>query len=117
MLESIWLTLGGLAVVLSIHVVARRSGLPAAVLLVLAGLALAWAPVPTAHLEPEVILDLVIPPLLYAAALRASIFAIRANVRPVISLSVLLVAATAAAVAVVLDSIVAGLGFAAAFAL
>lgn len=117
MLEEIWLTLGGLAIVLALHVAAERTGLPSAVLLVLGGLALAWAPVPTAHLEPEVILDLVIPPLLYAAALRASIFDIRANVRPVISLSVLLVAATAAGVAVALDAIVAGLGFAAAFAL
>lgn len=117
MLEEIWLTLGGLAVVLAIHVAAERSGLPSAVLLVLAGLALAWAPVPTAHLEPELILDLVIPPLLFAAALRASVIDIRSSVRPVISLSVLLVAATAAAVGFALDAVVAGLGFAAAFAL
>ncbi len=41
---------------------------------------------------------LIIPPLLYSAALRSSLLAIRANWRPIISLSVVLVLLTAFAV-------------------
>ncbi len=55
-------------------------------------------PLPAVHLEPEIVLWLVIPPLLYAAALRASLMGIRADWRPISSLSIALVLVTAAAV-------------------
>lgn len=117
MLDTIWIGLAGLAVVLGVRVAADRTGLPAAVLLVLAGLGLAWAPGPTAELDPEVILDLVIPPLLFAAARDASVLEIRANLRLVGSLSVALVIVTALSVALGLSLVVPGLGFAAALAI
>jgi Na+/H+ antiporter len=116
-LDTIWIGLAGLAVVLGVRVAADRSGLPAAVLLVLAGLALAWLPGPTAELDPEVILDLVIPPLLFAAARDASVLEIRANLRLIGSLSVALVVVTALTVALGLSLVVPGLGFAAALAI
>nr|WP_246345182.1 Na+/H+ antiporter [Conexibacter arvalis] len=100
-----------------VRVAADRSGLPAAVLFVLAGSALALLPVPTAPLDPDVVLQLVIPPLLYAAALNASLFEIRSNLRRIASLSVGLVLMTGLAVGVALDLVVAELSFAAALAL
>ena len=57
-------------------------------------------PGPNIHLEPEAILTFVLPPLLYSAALNSSLMAIRKNLRPVISLSVGLVLATALLVGV-----------------
>jgi CPA1 family monovalent cation:H+ antiporter len=53
------------------------------------------APGPNVGLDPDLVLPLLIPPLLYSAALSSSVLAIRHNLRTVISLSVLLVVATA----------------------
>jgi CPA1 family monovalent cation:H+ antiporter len=116
-LNTIWVALAGLAVILAVRVAADRAGLPAAVLLVLAGLALAWLPGPTAELDPELILDVVIPPLLFAAARDASVLEMGANKRLIGSLSVALVLVTALAVGGGLALVVPGLGFAAALAI
>lgn len=104
-------------IVLAVRVVADRTGLPAAVLFVVSGLVLSVLPGPTAALDPDVVLELVIPPLLYAAALNASLVELRSNVRKVASLSVGLVLATALAVGAALDLVVGELTFAAALAL
>ena len=48
---------------------ARRWGIPAPSLLVLAGIAVALVPeAPTVHVAPDVIAMVVLPPLLYASA-------------------------------------------------
>src|SRR5690242_2618512 len=60
-----------------------------------AGIAYALLPGPNVVLDPHIILTLVIPPLLYSAALDSSLLDIRRHARTVISLSVLLVLATA----------------------
>jgi CPA1 family monovalent cation:H+ antiporter len=52
-------------------------------------------PGPNLHVEPEIILVVLIPPLLFATARRSSLLAIRANWRPILSLSVALVLITA----------------------
>lgn len=109
--------LGGLLIILAVRVVADRTGLPSAVLFVVTGTVLSVLPGPTDHLDPEVVLELLIPPLLYATALNASLLQIRTHLRKIASLSVGLVLVTAVAVGVVLDAIVPGLGFAAALAL
>ncbi|HST39259.1 MAG TPA: sodium:proton antiporter, partial [Conexibacter sp.] len=96
---------------------ADRTGMPAAVLFVLAGTLLSVLPGPTDHLDPDVVLELLIPPLLFAAALNASLLQIRSHLRMIGSLSVGLVLATALAVGGTLDLLVPGLGFAAALAL
>lgn len=84
-----------LLVVLGIAVaglLSRRSGIPSPVLLVLGGLVVASLPgTPSVELDPEVILVLVLPPLLYSAALDASLLDFRANARPIALLSVGLV--------------------------
>jgi monovalent cation/hydrogen antiporter len=101
------LVLGGLVVVIVARALAHRSGLPASVLLVLAGIVYGFLPGPNLTLEPEVVLNLVIPPLLYAAALQSSFLALRSNARAVLGLSVGLVLATALAVGTGLSAAVA----------
>jgi CPA1 family monovalent cation:H+ antiporter len=89
------LLLAAIAVLVAVRWFAERSGLPAAALLTLIGIAYALLPGPNIELNPDLVLMLVIPPLLYSAALDASLMAIRRNLHTVVSLSVLLVLATA----------------------
>ena len=89
------LVLAAVAVIVGVRWVAERTGLPAAALLTLIGIGYALAPGPNVTLQPELVLTLVLPPLLYSAALDSSLTAIRRNLRTVVSLSVLLVLATA----------------------
>ncbi|WP_329455719.1 Na+/H+ antiporter [Streptomyces sp. NBC_01497] len=68
---------------------ARRTSVPAPLLLVAAGLIAAYLPgVPDYTLHPQVVLPLVLPPLLYTSAVDASYLDLRANARPVALLSV-----------------------------
>jgi len=98
MLGEIGFVLGMVAVVVAVGRVSGLVKLPSAVLLTAAGLVYALLPGPNLELDPEVVLDLVLPPLLYNAALGSSLLAIRSRLRTVVSLSVLLVLATALAV-------------------
>ncbi|MFJ7153419.1 Na+/H+ antiporter [Streptomyces sp. NPDC101118] len=69
--------------------IARRTPVPAPLLLVAAGLAAAYLPgVPEYALDPHIVLPLVLPPLLYTAAVDSSYLDLRANIRPVALLSV-----------------------------
>ena len=109
--------LAAVAVVVLVHWVAEHTGFPAAALLTLCGIVYALLPGPNIELQPEIVLAIVIPPLLYSAALDASLVAIRQNLRPVISLSVALVLATALLVGIGFEFFVAGATLAAGVAL
>src|SRR3954470_13952396 len=89
------LVLAAVVVIVAVRWVADRTGLPAAALLTLLGIGDALLPGPNLTLDPDLVLTLVLPPLLYSAALDSSLTAIRRNLRTVVSLSVLLVLATA----------------------
>jgi CPA1 family monovalent cation:H+ antiporter len=117
MLELLGLGLVAVAVICVLQLLANRTGLPAAALLTAAGLVYALLPGPNLTLHPELILTLVIPPLIYSAALNASLLGIRKNLRVVISLSIGLVLVTALLVGVGLDLAVPGVGLAAGIAL
>ncbi len=68
---------------------ARRTPVPAPLLLVAAGLIAAYVPgVPDYTLDPHIVLPLVLPPLLHTAAVDSSYLDLRANLRPVALLSV-----------------------------
>ncbi|MFD3313232.1 Na+/H+ antiporter [Streptomyces sp. NPDC058656] len=68
---------------------ARRTPVPAPLLLVTAGLIVSYLPgVPEYTLDPHVVLPLVLPPLLYTAATDSSYLDLRAQLRPVALLSV-----------------------------
>ncbi|MFI5841934.1 Na+/H+ antiporter [Catenuloplanes sp. NPDC051500] len=108
MVETMALVLGGLVLVMVANALAHRLRLPASVLLVVAGIGYGYLPGPNLELDSEVVLYLVIPPLLYAAALESSLTALKRNLRTVLGLSVGLVLATALLVGYGLDLLVAG---------
>src|SRR5215469_4070966 len=96
--EVVGFALALVAVIVVARGVADRFRVPYAIVLTGCGLLYAVLPLPEAQLNPEIVLWLIIPPLLYAAALRASLVGIRADWRPITSLSVALVLVTAVAV-------------------
>ncbi|MFF4018208.1 Na+/H+ antiporter [Streptomyces sp. NPDC001843] len=68
---------------------ARRTPVPAPLLLVAAGLLVSYVPgVPDYTLDPDVVLPLLLPPLLYTSASDSSYLDLRAQLRPVALLSV-----------------------------
>jgi CPA1 family monovalent cation:H+ antiporter len=86
---------------------------PAPIVLVLGGLAIAFVPgLPTVELDPEVVFLVFLPPLVYAAGWRTSPRELRAVMRPLAMLSIALVFLTAGVVALVAHALVPGLGWA-----
>ncbi|OKK20651.1 sodium:proton exchanger [Streptomyces sp. CB00455] len=68
---------------------ARRTRVPAPLLLVAAGIAASYVPgVPSYALDPHIVLPLLLPPLLHTAAVDSSYLDLRANLRPIAMLSV-----------------------------
>ena len=93
-------------------------GVPYPIVLVLGGLLLGFVPgLPDVQLQPDLVLVIFLPPLLYSAAFYASLRDLRANLRTISLLAIGLVIATAAAVAVVAHAMIDGLPWAAAFTL
>lgn len=117
MLGEIGFVLAMVAAVLAVGKLSDRTGLPGAALLTVLGLVYAVLPGPNLGLDPEVVLDVVLPPLLYNAALGSSLLAIRSRLRSVVSLSVLLILANALAVGGLLSWLVPVVPLAAAVAL
>ena len=71
-------------VIAAVGVAAKRLKIPAAILLVLAGIALALIPgLPDVRLAPEVVLLLVLPPIIYSSAVAMSWREFHANLRPI----------------------------------
>ncbi|WP_145883110.1 Na+/H+ antiporter [Streptomyces sp. BK340] len=68
---------------------ARRTPVPAPLLLVAVGLAVSYVPrMPDYTLDPKIVLPLLLPPLLYTSATDSSYLDLRAQIRPVALLSV-----------------------------
>jgi len=77
--------------------VARGLGVPYPTLFVVGGLGLALIPgLPAIQLQPELVLGIFLPPLLFIAASETPIRDLRKNVPPLIRLSIGLVAASLA---------------------
>lgn len=84
---------------LAVTALARRAGVSPPLLLVAAGLTLSFLPgIPDYRIEPELVLLLVLPPLLYSAALDSSYLRFRDNLRPIGLLAVGLVLFTTAVI-------------------
>jgi monovalent cation/hydrogen antiporter len=89
-----------LAVLAGTALLARRVNIAPAILLLLAGIVLAFVPgMPTLELPPEVVLLLVLPPLIYSASVAMSWREFKHNLRPIILLAVGCVIFTAFSVA------------------
>jgi Na+/H+ antiporter len=107
-----------LVAVAILYEVARRVGVPYPTLLVLGGLGLAFVPgLPRIELEPDLVLLVFLPPLLFSAAVETPGRELRANAAPLLRLSIGLVLFTTVLVAAVAQGTIDGLGWAAAFAL
>ncbi|HJQ46838.1 MAG TPA: Na+/H+ antiporter [Amycolatopsis sp.] len=105
-------------VVLVVTGIARRLDWSPPLLLVLVGVAGSFVPgVPAYELDPELVLVGLLPPLLYASAIRTSLVEIRANKASIALLSVGLVVFTTVAVGLVTWLVIPGLPLAAGFAL
>lgn len=94
-----------------------RLRIPHSILLVLIGVALAFAPfMPVVSIDPELVLLLLLPPLLYEAGVGMSWRDFRFNLRPILLLAIGCTLFTAAAVAAV-GHYVLGMPWAVAFVL
>jgi CPA1 family monovalent cation:H+ antiporter len=90
-----------LAVLACTALLARRVNIAPAILLLSAGIALAFVPgMPTLELPPELVLLVVLPPLIYSSSVAMSWREFKFNLRPIILLAVGCVIFTALAVAV-----------------
>ena len=95
-----------------------RVGWSAPIALILVGTLVSLVPgVPQIGIDPELVLYGVIPPLLFAAAIRTSVRDVRARNDSILALSVGLVAFTVVAVGFVAWALMPAIGLAAAFAL
>ncbi|MDP9135848.1 MAG: Na+/H+ antiporter [Actinomycetota bacterium] len=101
--EHVELVVFGLLVaVAALAVVARLVRVPYPILLVIGGLAIGFVPgFPDIELDPDLVLLVFLPPLLYAAAFFSNLRELRANARPIGLLAIGLVVVTTLAVAAV----------------
>jgi Na+/H+ antiporter len=78
-----------LAVLAGTTLLARRINVAPAILLMVAGIALAFVPgMPAVELPPEIVLLMVLPPLIYSASVAMSWREFKSNLRPIILLAV-----------------------------
>ena len=109
---------GMLLAVAVLGAAARAVNIPYPIVLVVGGLILGFVPgLPEVTLQPDLVLVVFLPPLLYSAAFFASLRDLRAELRVITLLAVGLVLLTAAAVGAVVHAVVPGIPSAAAFAL
>ena len=100
MVETVQILVLLLAVIAAVAVVAARLEIPPAILLVIAGVILALIPgLPSVELAPELVLLLVLPTVIYSAAVAMSWNEFRFNLRPISLLAVGCVVFTTVAVA------------------
>ena len=107
----------GLATMLLVAV-GDKVGLPYPVLVLVLGAVLAITPgIPTPNIDPDLILPIFLPPLIFAAVRRTSWPMVWARRRTILSLAVALVVVTIVAVAFAARALVPGISLAAAVAL
>jgi Na+/H+ antiporter len=107
-----------LVAVAGLGTVARAVNVPYPIVLVIGGLALGFVPgLPDVELEPDLVLVIFLPPLLYSAAFFANLHDLRRDMRAISLLAVGLVLVTMCTVAVVAHALIDGLPWGAAFAL
>jgi monovalent cation/hydrogen antiporter len=95
-----------LAAVVVLAVVAKRLRIPYPIAFTIGGIGLAFTRhLPRPHVEPELIMLLVVPPLLYSAAWSTDWVALKRNARPIALLAVGLVIFTMLVVAVVVHAV------------
>ena len=107
-MHGVELALISLLVAVAVLAAASRAiGVPYPIVLVLGGLVMGFVPgIPEVELEPELVLVIFLPPLLYSAAFFASLRDLRYDLRSISLMAIGLVIATACAVAVVAHALI-----------
>jgi CPA1 family monovalent cation:H+ antiporter len=109
---------GLLVAVAGLSTLGRQIGIPYPIVLVLGGAVFGFIPgIPTIALNPNIVLVVFLPPLLYSSAFFTNLGDIRANLRTVTLNSVGLVLLTMVIVAVLAHALISGMTWGAAFAL
>jgi len=99
---AIWFVIAAFVLTVPLVSFARRVGVSYPIVLVLAGLVLGFAPgLPRVQLDPDLVLFIFLPPLLFWESITAPTDNMRANARWITSLAIGLVIATTGVVAVV----------------
>src|SRR5919198_4905726 len=107
-----------LVAVAALSAAARRMDVPYPIVLVVGGAVAGAIPaLPDVTLNPDLVLVVFLPPLLYSGAFFANLRELRADLRPISLLSIGLVLATTVCVAVAAHAAIDGLPWGAAFAL
>ncbi|MEU3459518.1 sodium:proton antiporter [Streptomyces sp. NPDC006733] len=108
----------GVISIVAVAAAARRLGVAAPLALVVVGIALSFLPgVPHVEVEPELVLTVVLPPLLYASAVHMPAIDFRRDLKAILRLAVLLVAGTTLCAGYLFSWLLPSLGLAAAYAL
>jgi CPA1 family monovalent cation:H+ antiporter len=98
---------GILLAVAGLSFLARAIGVPYPIMLVIGGSVLGFVPgVPDVELDPDIVLLLFLPPLLFSAAYFTSLRDLRRNTRPIVLTAIGLLLATMVAVAVVAHAVI-----------
>ena len=117
-MPELWAIIGLVIGVLAITGLSSLTRAPAPILLLAAGFGVSFIPgVPAYALDPDVMLFLLIPPLLYAAAVESGVVAIKRLLSPIVQLAFGMVIVTAAAVALVVHLLLPSIPLGAALAL
>ena len=118
MIHSLEIVLVLLATVIGLEVLARRIALPSPFLLLPAGILLGYVPrFPHLSLDPDLVMNVFLPLLVYAGSALGSWVAFRKNLQPIMLLSVGCVLFTTGIVAAVVHRFIPGFGWPAAFVL
>lgn len=112
MIELIGLGIGAALLICAADVPAPRARIAAPLLLVLAGIALSFIPsLRGFELEPELVLEVILPPLLYASAVAMPAMSFRRELPPIGGLAVALVLISSLSLGLLFAWLVPDLGF------
>ena len=112
------MAVGAMVAIVAAAAFAKRLGVAAPLLLVLIGIAYSYVPgVPPIRIDPHLILAVVLPPLLYGAAINVPVVDFRRNLGSIAGLSVVLVIVSALVTGFVLFAVLKSLDLGAAIAL
>jgi len=104
--------------VLAVTALSDRLPIPAPLVLIAAGIGISYVPsMPEVHLEPEVVLLGLLPPLLYSTAIQTSLVDFTANRYSILLLSVGLVVATTLGIGALVHALLPQANWASAFAI
>ena len=116
--NDVWLLIGLFVAAIPLIWLARRANIPYPIVLVLGGLVLGFVPwLPRVELDPNLVLIIFLPPLLYWESVTAPTDVMRANAGQIWLLAIGLVTATTIAVAAVVHLAIPNFSWALAFVL